>query len=341
MKYHRMLWLPFSIIGFLFIFCGSMFEYGNAQPDHISTQLQEIECDKLGWFPDEFGLKDHSIFLYDGNYYLISIYVPLETDNPFAQDRFVYARSTDLCNWERLDDVLSTRIPGSWDEKAIWAPYVYEENGIYYLFYTGVNNNKTQRILLATSSDPSNPLSWQKKEGWEFHPNHDDMVWLEDDWADCRDPMVIKKGNTYYLYYTGKDETGGIGGIIGYATTTAILDVWKDHGRVVIPDDRAFLESPFLLYNEELYYLFYNLAGVGEYYRSSESYLGPWSDEKAFLPGWAHEFFLGKEGKLYSSYLTEPTVTISPVSWDRLVIPPRPVLSDKIFRQFFPQILGQ
>lgn len=339
MKYRRMLLLQFSLVGFLFfIILGSVFEYGNAKPDHMTALLQEVDCEKLGWFPEGFGLKDHSIFLYDGYYYLISISVPDDTIDPFAQEHFAYARSTDLCTWEQLDNVLSTRIPDTPDENAIWAPFVYVEDDIYYLFYTGVNNQLVQRIMLATSTDPSNPYSWHK-EDWEFHPNHEDMVWSEDGWADCRDPMVIKEDGTYYLYYTGLDTTGGI---IGYATAAnSILEEWEDHGRMTDPDDRALHESPFILFHEGSYYLFYNLAHIGEYYRTSETHLGPWFDEKALYPGWAHEFFLSKDGKLYSSYLTNLTVTISPVSWDPLFSPPRPVLSDKIYHHYLPRILSQ
>jgi hypothetical protein len=33
-------------------------------------------CTRPGWFPTDFGLKDHSIFWFDGYYYMVSIYLP-------------------------------------------------------------------------------------------------------------------------------------------------------------------------------------------------------------------------------------------------------------------------
>jgi len=314
----------------LFLFLGSILGHGNSKKTLANKPQKVVECDKPGWFPDNFGLKDHSIFIDDNYYYLVSIYLHLDTgrQNPFA-----YARSTDLCIWEELGVVLEDRIPGTPDEASIWAPYVFEENGTYYMFYTGVTRNVTQSILLATSIDPSDPLSWQP-QGKIFQPNHPGMVWIEDEWADCRDPMVIKVDDMYYLYYTGLDEAGGI---IGVAESPSLMGTWVDRGSVTV-SARAMPESPFVLFRDEIYYLFYNLSTIGEYYQTSTSHLGPWSEEIALPPGWANEFFSGMDGKIYSSYLTDFTVTISPVSWDYLFSPPHPVLSENIYYHFLPQI---
>ena len=45
--------------------------------------------------------------------------------------QFAYARSADLCNWETLTPILAERVPESWDENVIWAPFVYEEAGVF------------------------------------------------------------------------------------------------------------------------------------------------------------------------------------------------------------------
>jgi len=321
------------LIMLLFLLLGSILGCGKPKIILANKPQKVVECDKPGWFPEDFGLKDHSIFIYDGYYYLISIYVPLDTDDPLAQDRFAYARSTDFCTWEQLDYVLANRVPGTRDEASIWAPYVFEEDDTYYLFYTGVTQKVTQSILLATSIDPSDPLSWQTR-GVVFQPDHSGMIWVEDEWADCRDPMVIKKNDVYYLYYTGLDETGGI---IGVAESTSLMGTWVDQGSVTEPDPTTMRESPFVLSRDGIYYLFYNFPTIGEYYQTRTSHLEPWSEKIALRPGWANEFFSGMDGKLYSSYLTDFTVTISPVSWDRLFSPPRPVLSENIYYQFLPQ----
>ena len=142
--------------------------------------------------------------MYDGYYYLISNYIPNEYF-------FSYARSTDLCDWEDLTPILDQR-ENEWESLAVWAPFVYEEEGSYYLYYTGVKGPYpllTQSIMLATSTNPADSDAWEL-QGMIFQPDHDWMIWQDDQWADCRDPMVMKVGDTYYLYYSGRDEDGGI-----------------------------------------------------------------------------------------------------------------------------------
>jgi hypothetical protein len=135
-------------------------------------------CLQPGWFPGDFGLKDHTIFWYDGYYYLASIYLPGEA-------QLAYGRSTDLCNWETLPPLLAERPPDGWDEFAIWAPHVFVEAGVYYMYYTGVTYDYTQSILLATTTNPADPASWQP-QGVVFQPNHPGMRWQPGQWADCR-----------------------------------------------------------------------------------------------------------------------------------------------------------
>jgi hypothetical protein len=289
-------------------------------------------CEKKGWFPDDFGLKDHHVFIHDGYYYLISIFVPPGTTDPLLQDRFAYARSLDLCNWEDLTPVLPNRTPGSWDEAAIWAPYVHQENGIYYLYYTGVTKDFTQSILLATSSDPSDPESWDQ-QGMVFQPNHPGMIWQVGQAADCRDPTVIKYGDVYYMYYAGRDESGSI---IGLSTAPSPIGPWTDWGTIVPPEPDAILESPTIAQFEGFSYLFFTRSSVGGFYRIGAGPSGPWRASASFNPGWAHEIWQDIGGNWFTSFLTSLNVTIEPLSWDKLFSPPRPFIGSTIVHTFIP-----
>lgn len=290
-------------------------------------------CPQPGWFPSEFGIKDHTIFLHDGVYYLASIY--LGSDG--IEDRFAYASSPDLCQWQDLGGILQVRPPGAWDEFRIWAPYVYEENGVYYMFYTGVTEAFAQSIMLAISSDPGDPGSWQR-QGVVFQPDHPGMVWGGfDSWSDCRDPMVIRAGGVYYLYYIGLDTDGGI---VGLATAPALAGPWSDLGAVLIQPD-AMLESPTVAANGGIFYLFYNHtgpSGVGEVYRYGPTPTGPWAESLLFRPGWAHEVWTGRGGEWYTSFLTDYTVSIRPLMWDYAYIPPRPFIGGGAHRAFLPLV---
>jgi hypothetical protein len=292
-----------------------------------NAEPAELPCPEPGWFPSAFDLKDHTVFWYAGSYYIASIYLPGET-------QFAYARSADLCDWEALTPILAERLPGTWDENAIWAPFVYEEAGVYYLYYTGATYQYTQSILLATSSDPSNPAAWQP-QGVVFQPNHPGMAWQAGFWSDCRDATVIKVDDLYYLVYTGMDQNGSM---IGLATAPAPGGPWQDWGAVLsFPGEfSAVAESPTLYKHAGLYYLFYNNVQTGGEVRIGASAAGPWTNAYGFRPGWAHEVWQGQDELEYTSFLLDYSVHIAPLSWDGLFHPPLPVVGESIYHIFLP-----
>ncbi len=286
-------------------------------------------CSRLGWFPDDFGLKDHHLFWFDGYYYLISNYLP-------GESRFAYARSADFCHWERLADVLPVEASVAGENlKAVWAPFVHFEDGIFYLFYTVVTKDITQRILLAVTDNPADPTSWQE-QGVVFQPDHEDMIWQDGGWADCRDPMVLKSDGHYYLYYTGMDVNGGI---VGAAKATTLEGPWRDWGAIIPPVVGGIPESATVASYAGAYYLFYNDTSLGEVFRIGASPAGPWLEPQRFLPGWAHEVWQDVDGKWYTSYLTSATVTISPLTWDDFYDPVWPFIGENAFHILLPLFL--
>lgn len=286
-------------------------------------------CEKPGWFPQDFGLKDHTVFWHDGYYYIASIYLPNEK-------QFAYARSADLCHWDPLTPILTERTPGGWDEHKIWAPHVFEESGIYYMYYTGVTAEFTQSILLATSSNPADPASWQP-QGMLFQPDHPQSNWKEGEWSDCRDAMVMKTGEQYYLYYAASDYDGGI---VGLATATSPTGPWTDWGSIIPPVAGIIPESPTIYYRLGYYYLIYHKPRLYEAYRIGASPAGPWSAEYALTPGWAHEVWDGQDGQVYTSYLTDYTITIRPITWNERFSPPLPFLGWQLFETYIPALLN-
>ena len=319
-----------SLLFFAFLLLGLFGAWGQDFSHAQSESPPAVDCDPLGWFPEDFGLKDHTVFIYDGYYYLASIYLP-------GEQKFAYARSQDLCHWEDLSPILDQRT-GVWDAEQVWAPSVLEENGVFYMFYTGVRYeypNFTQSIMLATSTDPADPASWEQ-QGMIFQPDHEGMVWQDGDWADCRDPDVIKVGNLYYLLYTGRDVDGGI---IGLATASDPRGPWQDFGSILTLDVPGALESATIWQANGGYYLFYNHTQRGEEYRFGPAVGGPWSDPAPLFPGWAHEIWSGMDGQTYTSYLTDYTVTIKPLIWNTRYDPPRPFIGAQISEVFIPLIM--
>ncbi len=330
---HCRLWVIGVCLALIFVLIHSNGEMGRQS----ARAAYDPPCDKPGWFPTDFGLKDHDVFWYNGYYYLVSIYIPPGNTDLLLQNKFAYARSVDFCEWEVLSPVLSNRTPGSWDDTAIWAPFVFKEESIYYLYYTGVTIDYTQSILLATSTNPSDPNSWQP-QSMVFQPNHPGMIWEVGQPTDCRDPTVIKVGQVYYLYYAGRDTSGSI---IGLATATSPRGPWTDWGSIVQPETDTILESPTIAQYGSAYYLFYNRSREGEYYRIGASPAGPWKLPIRFHTGWANEIWQTTDKEWFTSYLTDYTVTIASLSWDTLFDPPHPFTGSSIFRSHLPMVTNQ
>jgi predicted GH43/DUF377 family glycosyl hydrolase len=109
-----------------------------------------------------------------------------------------YAESIDGLNWTRpyANPLIVPSDSGSWDSKCITAGAVIKINGVFHLYYQGFKNgNDPWHIGLATSTDG---INWVKKPnpilnaggGWEYQ-----LV----------PTSIVKKGNLYYLYFTGRN----------------------------------------------------------------------------------------------------------------------------------------
>ena len=80
-------------------------------------------------------------------------------------DTVDHSVTTDLVNWTRLPCAVTTDIDMH-ENYQVWAPGVAEKDGLYYLYYTGVNSNVAQAICLATSKDL---ITWEKYENFCRH----------------------------------------------------------------------------------------------------------------------------------------------------------------------------
>ncbi len=274
-------------------------------------------------------LKDHSLFSYQGFYYLTTIQIDRELQKILQDDRgeysFGYARTRDFCNWETMGTSLEAE--RSEQEEYIWAPHVFAEQGTFALFYTQVNPTIAQSIALATSTNPADPASWQK-HGIVFQPQHEGMVYpWPHAWADARDPMVLKYQDTYYMYYTGQDTTGGI---IGLASASNLPGPWSDHGAIFKTPAGVMPESPFVFCRQETCYLFYNLANIGgggdgPHWRWAPTPTGPWQDPADLAPGWAHDLYFDGSQYLVSYVLNDgEAIGVAPLQWDDSTTPPTP-----------------
>ncbi len=147
------------------------------------------------------------------------------------------AWSDDLVNWERdprspifgpSDD------PDSPDSHGTPGPYMWYENGTYYLYYFGTTDSGYERGMktmnMATSTDlvnwtrnPNNPIIRPEGDGWR-----NEAIWH---------PNIVKVDGLYYMFF---NASGVIDGhheeYIGYATSTDLVnwDVDDENSPVVV-----------------------------------------------------------------------------------------------------------
>ena len=144
------------------------------------------------------------------------------------------------------------------------APYVFKEDGFYYLFY-----GDWQRICLAKGMDGKN---FERVLGGNGQPD----LFAEHGYVSkfrkegdplfesyARDPMVIKRGNTYYCYYTSH-ITDPINDGAAFCRTSVNMKDWSES--VIVShtppynynSPRYSDECPQVVYlpEHDLYYLF-------------------------------------------------------------------------------------
>ena len=269
---------------------------------------------------------DHAIIEKDGLHHVFYIRGTAATSWPdYPLLNFGHAVSSDLIHWKTEKPVLQCPAEG-WDTYQVWAPHIIERDGTYYMFYTGVNQNVSQTICLATSTDLYN---WKRSEKNPLLKSPSWGIWSADSWSDCRDPMVLKDGDTYYLYYTvGRKvpETGKPEYSVGIFSSKDLLD-WKDESFIRFAESVTTPpESPFVVKRDGRYYLFYSNYKYGISYAVSDDPVKGWKElppeEMAVLPGVSASEIFQKGDQWHMSYISHDKnglhfLEVCKLHWDK------------------------
>jgi hypothetical protein len=289
---------------------------GFDKPEDMVAQAEEL-LNKLAAGIDPFAGKyaepggyvvDHALIKKDGLHHLFYIRGTAATNWPeYPLFNFGHAVSRDLKHWEIQQPVLQCPQQG-WDQYQVWAPYILENKGLYYMFYAGVNQAVSQAICLATSVDL---YHWERYGQNPVITSGPWGIWNKDQWSDCRDPMVLQDGNTYYCYYTamGKNaETGQPESRLGISSSSDLLH-WKDEGFIRLEQSLATPpESPFVVRHDGKYYLFYTNYRYGTVYAMSDDPVKGWKElpvEKMVLMSGVSASEIYRDGNTwYMSYIS-------------------------------------
>jgi arabinan endo-1,5-alpha-L-arabinosidase len=235
-----------------------------------------------------------------------------EPADPIDEDNFAHAIALSLTQqpWDKKPFALSVDFD-TWKEEHLWAPHVVFDKGTYYMFYCGGDQDHTNyKIQLATSTD-----LW----AWKRHPKNPMVV----DGFDARDPMVLRVGDQWVMYYTCTSEPAE-GSHIVAARTSKDLVTWGSRTTAFTWPGRGTFggptESPFVVRRGEWYYLFcgpqkdYRGTGV---YRSKDPFHFDKKDLVGMIDSHAAEIIRDTDGKWYVSHCGwgQGGVYLAPLYW--------------------------
>lgn len=178
-----------------------------------------------------------------------------------------HATSTDLVNWQKDPDnpVLETGRDDSWDCFRVVDPGIVEQDGTYYMLYSGKRGTH-QQIGLATSSDWT---GWQKHENnplLRYGPNGH---WNQGSVANAE---IRRNSGVYHLLYQGGYSPGGREIQIGHARSEDLLNWTLDPDNPVFTTSENGFDSnkttgPTFAWIDGLWHLFYSGSGSETEYR--------------------------------------------------------------------------
>ena len=263
--------------------------------------------EKENWY-----INDHCIVKGEDGWHLFGI-THKEPADPLDEKCCAHAVSVSLTeyNWKKQPFPIVT--DPSCGEAHFWAPHVIHHEGLYYMFWCAgsMESHSAYRIHMAVS---------QNLYDWERIGNNPIIV----DGFDARDPMVIRIGEKWVLYYTANSSPEGGNHIVACVTSDDLIH-WGDR-RVVYTDEASGTyggptESPFVVYENGKYYLFigprkaYNSTEVFEsddpFRFSSENIVGSY-------PSHASEIVRDEDGQYYipRAGWGEGGVYIAPLSFE-------------------------
>ncbi len=144
-----------------------------------------------------------------------------------------HAVSTDLTNWEVVQDAIAVSDAPAWDSWTTWTGSVTrDKDGLWWMFYTGTSREDggdIQRVGAATSKDL---MTWTKVGGAPlteadptWYEQLDYNLWHDQAW---RDPWVFHHDGTWHMVVTARGIEGSKNGrgVAGHAVSSDLRN-WE------------------------------------------------------------------------------------------------------------------
>lgn len=216
---------------------------------------------------------------------------------PWAEHTFAHASQSEIFNipWQKHPRVLN--VDQSLAETHLWAPHIIRKDETYYMFYAGGGGHWDSMLNLAVSRDLFH---------WERPPVNP----LFRDFYDARDPMVLKYGDEYLLYYCKTFSRTNPKSTVALRRSKDLLH-WSEPEFALVLSDRPRLlnsghtESPFVFEYRGMFYLsvcspFYHYRLTRVFISDNPFFFDERNEITAFIAHCAEVPEL--DGKLYVSH---------------------------------------
>jgi beta-fructofuranosidase len=246
----------------------------------------------------------------DKMWHLFGITHPKPFD--FAKDpgtRLAHATARNLLQSQWI--ALAPAVTADWEkhqEALLWAPYVFREGPLYYMFVSaGDKDSHHYALHLLTSPD---------LETWTRSPDNPVVV----DGFDTRDPMVMRVGADWVLYYTATTTPDGGNHIVATVTSTYLVHWANKQVAFMHPSAGTFggpTESPFVVRRGASYYLFVCDNGWTDVYVSNDPFHWEFARKAGRIESHASEIVRDTDGRWYISntgWMNGP-VSLAPLQW--------------------------
>ncbi len=201
-----------------------------------------------------------------------------------ATTRIGYATSTDGVNWAKYagNPVLAPGLP--WEGNSVSDPHVMSVRTGYAIWYTGRTSAGVSTIGYATSSDGINWTKWFENPVMGIGPAGS---WKD---ADVMNPVVLRLGGLYHMWYTGSD---GMTLRIGHATSLNGFEWNDDFGNPIVDTgnpgawDWLDVYGPSVVAYSDKYLLWYSGGTLPAAYQTGYAIStdgSNWTRQKMLIP---------------------------------------------------------
>ncbi len=204
-----------------------------ASSDFSPFNSGEEDCLAKGYAPRNYGLADFSL-IKSGEWYHC-FYIPRVPKSSCLwrghEAWLGHAITKDFDSWFTRDQVISADTSNDYEKSHVWAPHVYQHDGVWHMFYTGLNHECAQCLCHATSTDELLEV-WEKDEDNPIIPMSGFDWQLKNSSGNVRhmrDPHIVKVDDLYLMAFTSQHKDGcpAVGAVVSKDFKT-----WEDIGPI-------------------------------------------------------------------------------------------------------------